>query len=83
MKIPNPYCSFARYVKSYPRVSIVYNRRSSSDKLYRKTETSFFDPDLTPWDKMKISKPYFVFTRHIQSNPRESFVYSMMCRQRQ
>ena len=84
MKIPYPYCTSAGHDQSYPRVSIVYSwkcRWSSSDKLYRKIETSFFDPDLIHQDKMKISKPYCTSTRHTQSYPRVSFVYSMKCRQ--
>ena len=36
------------------------------DKLYRKKEKSFFDPHLTPRDKMKILKPYCAFTGHGQ-----------------
>ena len=47
MEIPNPNCSSTRHAQSYPRVSVVYFwkcRCSSSDKLYRKKEKSFFDP---------------------------------------
>ena len=47
IKIPNPYCTSTRHDQSYPRVSIVCFwkcRCSSSDKLYRKKEKSFFDP---------------------------------------
>ena len=57
MKIPNPYCKSARHTHSYPRVSIVYSwkcRCTSTDKLYRKIETSFFDPDLTSGQKWKF-----------------------------
>ena len=32
-------------------------------------ETPFFDPHLTPGDKMKILKPYCIYTRHSQSYP--------------
>ena len=40
----------------------------------------FFDPDLTPRDKMKIPEPYCTSsTRHTQSYPRVSFVISMNC----
>ena len=50
--------------------------------MYRKKkETSFFDPHLTPGDKMKIPKPYCTSTRHSQSNQRVSIVYYMKCRQ--
>ena len=55
---------------------IVYSWRckcNKSDKLYRKKETSFFDPYLTPWDKMKIPKSYCTSSRHFKS--------SMKCRQ--
>ena len=55
---------------------IVYSWRcrcNKSDKLYRKKETSFFDPYLTPWDKMKIPKSYCTSSRHSKS--------SMKCRQ--
>ena len=75
MKIPNPYCTSKRHAQSYPRVSIVYFwkfRCSSSDKVYRKQEKSFFDPHLTPRGKMKIPKPYCAFTGHGQSSPRIS-----------
>ena len=42
----------------------------------------FFDPDLTPRDKMKIPEPYCTSsTRHTQSYPRVSFVISMNCTQ--
>ena len=73
-----------RHAHSYPRVSVVYSwncRCSSTDKLYRKIETSFFDPDLTPRDKMKIPKPFCTSARHTKSYPKLSFVYSMKCRQ--
>ena len=82
MKIPKPYCTSAWYPKSYPRVSIVYSWKcwwSSSDNHYRKNETSFFNPHLTPRDKMKIPKPFCTSTRHFQSYPRVSFVYSIKC----
>ena len=75
MKIPNPYCTSTRHDQSYPRVSIVCFRKcrcSSSDKLYRKKEKLFFDPHLTPRDKMKIPKPYCASTGHGQSSPRIS-----------
>ena len=54
-EIPNLYCKAARNIKSYPRVSIVYCWKcscSSSDKSYRKKETSFFSshwPFGTTW----------------------------------
>ena len=54
-----------------------------SDKLCKKKEKKerrFFHPHLTPRDKMKITKPYCTSTRHSQSYPRVSFVYSMKCR---
>ena len=44
-------------------------RCSSSDKLYRKKK-SFFDPHLTPRDKIKIPKPYCASIGHGQSSPR-------------
>ena len=75
MKIPNPYCTSTRHVQSYPRVLIIYFwkcRCSLSDKLHRKKEKSFFDPRLTPRDKMKIPKPYCASTGHGQSSPRIS-----------
>ena len=81
MKIPYPYCTPAY---SNFRVSIVYSwkcRSSSSDKLYRKIETSFFDPNLIHQDKTKIPKPYCTSTRHTQSYTRVSFAYFMKCRQ--
>ena len=37
----------------------------------------FFDPHLTPRDKMKIPKPYCASARPVQSSPRISFVYSL------
>ena len=40
-----------------------------------------FDPYLTPRVKLKIPKPYCTSTRHFQSYPRVSFVYSLNCRQ--
>ena len=57
MKMPNPYCKSARHAHSYPGVSIVYSwkcRCTSTDKLYRKRETSFFDPGLTSGQKWKF-----------------------------
>ena len=84
MKIPKPYCTSARYAKSYPGVSIVYSWKcwwSSIDNLYRKNEMLFFNPHLTPRDKMKIPKPFCTSSRHFQSYPRVSFVYSIKCRQ--
>ena len=84
MQIPNPYCTSAKHAQSYPSISIVYTwkcRCSWSDKLDRTKEISFLDPHLTPRDKLKIPKPYCKSTRHTQSYPRVSFVYSMKCRQ--
>ena len=37
-----------------------------------KKEKSFFDPHLTPWDKMKMPKPYCASTGHGQSSSRIS-----------
>ena len=82
MKIPNPYCTSTRHAQSYPRVPIVYFwkcRCSSSDKLYRKQEKSFFDPHLTPRGKMKIPKPYCASTGHGQSSLRISLVFFLKC----
>ena len=62
IKIPNSYYSSAMHAQSYPKVYIVYSwkyRRSWSDKLYRKT--SFFNPHLTPRDKMKMSNSEILF----------------------
>ena len=42
-----------------------------------KKETLFFEPHLTPRDKMKVPKPYCTSTRHSKSYPRVAFVYSM------
>ena len=38
----------------------------------KKKEKSFFDPHLTPRDKMKIPKPYCASTGHGKSSPRIS-----------
>ena len=35
-------------------------------------DLSFFDPFLTPWDEMKISKSYCTSTGHGKSSPRIS-----------
>ena len=62
------------------QLSIFWKYRcSSSDKLYRKKEKSFFDPHLTPRDKMKIPKPYCASTGHGQSFPRISVVFFLNC----
>ena len=39
-------------------------------------KTSFFNPHMTPVDKMKIPYPYCKFARHAQSYIRVSIVYS-------
>ena len=38
----------------------------------KKKEKTFFDPHLTPRNKMKIPKPYCASTGHGQSSPRIS-----------
>ena len=46
-----------------------------------KKKTSFSDPHLSPRDELKYPTAYYTSTRHTQSNPWVSFVYSLKCRQ--
>ena len=81
--IQKPYCTSTGHFLSYPRVSfvcILKCRWSSSNKPYM-TEKVIFDPHMIPRGKMKIPKPYCTSTRHSQSYPSVSFVYSMKRRQ--
>ena len=72
-EITNPYLISARYAQSYP----VYSWKckcSSSDKLYRKRETSLFNPYLTPGVKLKFRN----FIAHLQGIPNHILEYSVL-----
>ena len=42
-------------------------------------KTSFFDPHLTPQDKMKSHKPYCTYTKHTELCARASFAHFLKC----
>ena len=77
--------SLLHIYKTCPIISYSINfyfwkrRCSSSDKVYRKQEKSFFDPHLTPRGKMKIPKLYCAATGHAQSSLRISLVFFLKC----
>ena len=78
MKILKPYCTSTRHALSYPRVSVDVDVVQVINFTEKKGK-SFFDPHLTPQDKMKIPKPYCASTGHGQSSPRISLVFFLKC----
>ena len=71
----------ADHLQDMPNHILEYQLSTSekSDKLYRKKEKSFFNPQLTPRDKMKIQKPYCTSTGHGQSSPTISLLFFLKC----